>query len=78
MATGIQQVNTAGHERHEERVLSCSRRTSTLTATNSPSFGIRSGRGTVDMPWLTALSTLMKRWSAMPVRDGLVHINAAQ
>jgi len=59
MATGIQQVNTAGHERHEERVLSCSRRTSTLTATNSPSFGIRSGRGTVDMPWLTALSTLI-------------------
>src|SRR6476659_10154601 len=66
MATGIQQVNTAGHELHEERVLSCSRRTSTLTAANSPSFGIRSGRGTVDMPWLTALSTLRKRWSAMP------------
>jgi hypothetical protein len=49
----------------------------TLTATNSPSFGIRSGRGKVDMPWFTALSTLMKRWSAMPARSGLVLINAA-
>ncbi len=30
------------------------------------------------MPWLTALNTLMKRWSAMPARSGIVQINAAQ
>jgi hypothetical protein len=36
------------------------------------------GRGKVDMSWLTAPGTLMKRWSVMPARSGLVHINAAQ
>jgi hypothetical protein len=60
MATGIQQANGAGYGRHEEHVSSLAS-DSTLTATNSPSSGIRSGRGKVDMPGLTALSTLMKR-----------------
>ncbi len=73
----MQQANAAGHGRHEECLVLLTP-DSTLAATNSPSFGIRSGKGTVDVPWLTALSTLMKRSPAMPARGGLVDVNAAR